>query len=387
MMNAILFLISQAITLFGSTVVQMAIVWYITVQTLSGEWVALCSICAYLPQFIVSFWGGVWADWYSRKFLIIAADAVTAVVTLIGTFCMFYINENILLLYLLLCISLFRSACAGIQTPAVNAAIVQIVPKESLARFNGINMTAQSVIQFTAPITAGIILSFFSLRIVMFLDILTAIIGIGILSKVLIPEIRIKQKQSSVWLNMRSGIKYMSENEIIYRILFIYSVFIFLCVPAGFLAGLFVSRVFENSYDYLTFVETAGFAGMSLGGLLISVWGGFSRKEKTLQSGLFIFGAMTILMGIEKNFMWYLCFMFMYGIAMTVVQTVITTMLQEKTEECIQGRVFGMISSLYAGLLPTGMAIFGMMADVVSLQLIMIVSGVVLITLSFSIIK
>ena len=37
MMNAILFLISQAITLFGSTVVQMAIVWYITVQTLSGE--------------------------------------------------------------------------------------------------------------------------------------------------------------------------------------------------------------------------------------------------------------------------------------------------------------------------------------------------------------
>ena len=53
MMNAILFLISQAITLFGSTVVQMAIVWYITVQTLSGEWVALCSICAYLPQFIV----------------------------------------------------------------------------------------------------------------------------------------------------------------------------------------------------------------------------------------------------------------------------------------------------------------------------------------------
>lgn len=221
----------------------------------------------------------------------------------------------------------------------------------------------------------------------MFLDILTAIIGIGILSKVLIPEIRIKQKQSSVWLNMRSGIKYMSENEIIYRILFIYSVFIFLCVPAGFLAGLFVSRVFENSYDYLTFVEMAGFAGMSLGGLLMSVWGGFSRKEKTLQSGLFIFGAMTILMGIEKNFMWYLCFMFMYGIAMTVVQTVITTMLQEKTKECIQGRVFGMISSLYAGLLPIGMAIFGMMADVVSLQLIMIASGVVLITLSFSIIK
>ena len=65
--QAILFLTSQFITLFGSTLVQMAIVWYVTIQTLSGMWVAAFTVCSYLPQFLISFAAGVWADRYSRK--------------------------------------------------------------------------------------------------------------------------------------------------------------------------------------------------------------------------------------------------------------------------------------------------------------------------------
>ena len=59
-MNIILFLLSQCITLFGSTLVQMAIVWYVTMQTASGAWVAAFSVCSYLPQFLISFPGGAW---------------------------------------------------------------------------------------------------------------------------------------------------------------------------------------------------------------------------------------------------------------------------------------------------------------------------------------
>lgn len=53
--KTLLFLISQGITLFGSTLVQMAIVWYVTLNTSSGAWVAAFSICSYLPQFLISF--------------------------------------------------------------------------------------------------------------------------------------------------------------------------------------------------------------------------------------------------------------------------------------------------------------------------------------------
>ncbi len=72
--KTILFLVSQSVTLLGSQIVQMAVVWYVTLHTASGVWVAAFSVCSYLPQFFISFWGGVWADRYSRKRLIICAD-------------------------------------------------------------------------------------------------------------------------------------------------------------------------------------------------------------------------------------------------------------------------------------------------------------------------
>ena len=53
--RAMLFLISQCITLFGSTLVQMAIIWYATIRTSSGAWVAAFTVCSYLPQFLISF--------------------------------------------------------------------------------------------------------------------------------------------------------------------------------------------------------------------------------------------------------------------------------------------------------------------------------------------
>ena len=79
----LLFLTSQCITLFGSTLVQMALVWYATMQTSSGVWVAAFTVCSYLPQFLISFIGGVWADRYHRKKLIIGADLLIAFVTFV----------------------------------------------------------------------------------------------------------------------------------------------------------------------------------------------------------------------------------------------------------------------------------------------------------------
>ena len=86
-----LFLAGQSITLFGSMIVQMSIIWYVTLKTSSGGWVAAFTICSCLPQFLISFFAGVWADRYSRKKLIILADGVITVATLV-MFLVIYIN-------------------------------------------------------------------------------------------------------------------------------------------------------------------------------------------------------------------------------------------------------------------------------------------------------
>ena len=175
--KTILFLISQCITLFGSTLVQMAIVWYVTIRSSSGTWIAAFTICSYVPQFLISFVGGVLADKYSKKILIIVSDAGIAIVTLVMMLLIPYISNNSVLLSSLLVMSVIRSFGSGIQTPAVNAVIPTLVPEEHLMRFNGINATMQSIVQFAAPAAAGVLLTFSSLQYSLLVDVITAAMG------------------------------------------------------------------------------------------------------------------------------------------------------------------------------------------------------------------
>lgn len=375
-----IFLISQGITLFGSSVVQFAIVWDVTLKTSSGAWVSALTICSFLPQFLISFFSGVWADRYSRKLLIILSDTIIAITTLALIVLIPLIGDGTTLYFALLIASVIRSLGAGVQTPAVNSMIPQLVPEEHLMRLNGINATLQSVVQFAAPAAAGAILTFSTLRSTLFIDIATAIVGVGLLGCIAIPKREITEnlEASSVFTEMKKGMKYACTNRFIGKLLLTYGLFIFLAVPAGFLAALFVSRTYGDSYFYLTATELVGFAGMTAGGILISTWGGFSNRVKTLLVGIVAFGTLAIGMGTSQNFIVYLILMAVYGIALTMVQTAVTTLIQEKSEESMQGRIFGFLSAMYSGCLPLGMAVFGPLADVVSIRILMIVTGGIL---------
>ena len=173
--KTILFLASQCITLFGSMIVQMAIIWYVTLKTSSGGWVAAFTICAYLPQFLISFFAGVWADRYSHKKLILLSDGIIAIATLILFVAIPMISMDNLLLSSLLAVSIIRAIGAGVQMPAVNAVIPRLVPEEHLMKYNGMNATMQSIVQFISPAVAGMVLSLGTFRAALFIDILTEI--------------------------------------------------------------------------------------------------------------------------------------------------------------------------------------------------------------------
>lgn len=378
----LLFLTSQCITLFGSTLVQMSLVWYATMQTSSGTWVATFTVCSYLPQFLISFLGGVWADRYHRKKLIIGADLLIAVATFIMVLAIPQISSESTLLGGLLVMSIIRSLGAGIQMPAVNAVIPQLVPEDQFMRYNGIYVTMQSIVNFVAPAAAGVFFTISTLRMTLMIDIITAVLGTGLLSCLTLPKQNTSVEKASAVSDMELGMKYAFSDRLIGKLLIIYGLFTFFCVPAGYLAGLLVRRVFGDTYWHLTAVEVVGFLGMMAGGVIMSTWSGVKNRGKTLAGGLFVFGSLAIGMGISNNFILYLALMVCYGIALTVVQTVITTILQEKTDICMQGRVFGLLGTMYAGFLPIGMAMFGPLADILPLQWIMIGSGIALMVIS-----
>lgn len=375
--KVIAFLASQCITLFGSSIVQMAIIWYVTLKTSSGIWVTALTLCSFLPQMMISFFSGVWADRYPRRTLIMIADTVIAVATLGLAFFLKSgsMGENTLPAIIL--VSAVRSLGAGIQTPAVNAMIPQLVPEEQLMRFNGINASMMSVVQFAAPAVAGAILALGSLIQILLIDVLTAVLGVTVLLFIKIPKHTVSSgaEQPALFAEMKAGIRYCFTNKFVGLVLLTYGLFIFLCVPSGFLVTLMIERTFGANIWYLSLNEMAGFSGMVLGGLLLGAWGGFKNRNKTYVMGLLFYGIFAVLLGFAAQFIFFAALMFCVSFFIPVVQTASMTMLQEKAAPEMQGRVFSLLNVMFSGFMPLGMAVFGPLADVMPIGRLMIGTG------------
>ena len=160
------FLTAQMISLLGSSLVQYAIIWHITLTTSSGKMLTISTLCGFLPQILISLIAGVWIDRYNRKKLIMLADAAIAASTLLLAVAFLMGYRYNWALFIVLAI---RSAGTGIQTPAVNAIIPQIVPQEKLMKINGINSTLSSLIMFLSPAISGAILTVASLEVTLFI--------------------------------------------------------------------------------------------------------------------------------------------------------------------------------------------------------------------------
>ena len=379
--KTILFLASQGITLFGSSIVQFALVWYITLQSSSGVWVSALTLCAFVPQFLVSFVSGALSDRYNKKYLIIASDAVIAAATLALALLVPRLTSDSSVFYALLVVSIVRSAGSGVQIPAVASMIPLLVPAEHLMRFNGLNAALTSLVQFASPFAAGAFLTLSSLRSTLLLDVGTAVVGISLLAFLLIPHEKKQTGKTSLFQDVKQGAVYALQNRWVGKMLMVHGLFIFLAVPAGFLATLFVTRYYQESYAYMTIVEVVGFAGMSLGGVLMSTWGGFKNQVTSFLAGMSAFGILAIGMGLIDSFIVYLALMAIYGIALTMVQTATMTLLQQRTDASMQGRIFAFLNIMYSGALPLGMALFGPLSDVVSMRVLMVLSGVLLMLL------
>ena len=369
-----LFLSSQGLSLFGSMLVQYAIIWHITLTTQSGLYLTLSTICAFLPQIVISLFAGVWADRYPRKFLIIFADSLTALSTLVLAV-LFLLGYGEL--WLLFLVSGIRSIGAGIQSPAVNALLPQIVPAERLIKVNGINSTIQPVTMIVAPIASGALLSFSRLEAIFFIDVVTALIAVSLL---LILKVPAHQKaaaaQSTGYLDdLKAGLTYIGQMPGIKALFLFYAVVFFLVAPVAFLSPLMVTRTFGEEVWRLTANEVTFFVGSIIGGIIMTTWGGFKNHFRTIGLGCILWAFLFTGLGLSNVFALYLSLMFLAGIPMPFINVPTTTLLQEMVEPDMQGRVFGVMQLIMTTMLPLGMLVFGPIADLITIEVLLVLTG------------
>ena len=379
--NIIIFLSSQTISLFGSSLVQYAIMWHITLTTQSGMMMTLFILCGFLPTFILSPFAGVWADRYNRKVLIILSDGLIAVATLVMAIVFLMGYEAIWLLFVM---SAIRAVGAGIQGPAVGAILPQIVPEDKLTKVSGTNGSIQAIIMFVSPMVSAALLTMATLEIIFFIDVITA--AIAIVTLLVFLKIKVHAKASEVQTtgyisDFKAGLIYINNHAFLKKFFLFFALFFVLMAPAAFLTPLQVTRSFGDDVWRLTAIEIAFSIGMIAGGAIIASWGGFANKVHTMTLASIVMGICTMALGIMPIFWAYLLFMAIFGVAMPIFNTPTTVLIQERVEGDYLGRIFGVFGMIATSMMPVGMLIFGPMADVVRVEWILLGSGVFMLIL------
>ena len=373
-----LFLAGQAVSLFGSGLVQYALLWYVTMGTQSGRMMTIATVVGFVPMMLLAPFGGVWADRLNRRYLIASADALVALSTLVLllVFLAGYGSYTVVFLAMAL-----RAFGGGVQTPAVSALLPQIVPAEYLGKVNGYNSSMQSAVNLVSPMIAGALYALASIEWILMIDIITATLGIAIL----LILVRVPAHQAAIdgpvqsgLDDLREGVDYVRRHDFVRRLIAYFAVINFMFAPLAFLTPLQVTRTFANDPEHLAAVEMAFAIGMLLGGIIIGTWGGLQSRVATAGLSIISCGVITVLIGFPFNFAVYLVWMFLCGIALPFFNTPAITSLQLAVEERFMGRVFSVVGVIGMGAMPLGMLFFGPLADRIPVERILVATGVLL---------
>lgn len=368
------FLVGQTVTTFGSALVQYAIMWHLTLTTKSGLILALAAVFGFLPQAIVSVFAGVWADRVNRKLMIIISDSAIALATLGLAFLMLSGVNDIWLIFLVMAV---RSVGAGVQMPAISALFPQIVPAEKLMRVNGINSTVQSSLNLVAPLAAAAIYANVSLVGILFIDFVTAAIGLLLLATVAVPTLARASSadKPSYFADLKEGINYTFTHELVRWVLVVFGVVFLLIVAPSNLSPLMLVRNWGSDVWLLTVLELSFGIGMVVGGGLMALFAAKLDRITTIIATSVAFGALAVVMGFSTNLILFFSLFFFIGVIVPAFSTSAMTLLQETVEPERQGRVFGFVGIVMAVAMPIGMAALGPLADVVSVESILIGTG------------
>lgn len=380
--NIMLFLLSQTISLFGSSLVQYAIMWHITLETKSGLMMTISIICGFLPVFFISPFAGVWADRYNRKMLIVLSDSLIAASTLVLAI-LFYLGYDAL--WMLFVTSSIRAFGSSIQTPAIGAFIPQIVPEDKLTKINAANGSIQSMVTLISPMLSGALLTLTTLEVIFLIDVVTAIVAVFILLTFLHvqPHGKALEKQTtSYFTDMKEGLNYIKNHDFLKTFFLFMAIFYILVSPSAFLTPLQVTRNFGDDVWRLTAIEVTFSIGMMLGGIIMASWGGFKNKIRTITLSGIIMGCCSVALGVIPSFWIYISFMGLFGIVMPIFNTPAIVLMQEKVSGDFLGRVFSVLSMISSIMMPFGMLVFGPIADHIKIEWLLIGTGILTFVLS-----
>lgn len=371
----------QALSLLGSMLVQFGLVWWLTETTDSVQVLATATMMALLPGVFVGPFAGALVDRWNRRVVMIVADGTIALAT-VGLAILF--ATGIVRPWHIYGIMFIRAAAGGFHWPAMRASTSLMVPEEQLGRVSGLNQTLHGFMNILSPPLGALLLGVLPLQGVLAIDVITALVAILPLLFIPIPqpkrrEMGASEKGFTLWGDVREGLRYVWGWPGLFMVLIMATLINFLLNPAFSLLPLLVTRHFGGDALELGTIESAWGIGVVVGGVILSVWGGFKRQIVTSLLGLIGMGTGIVVLGMTpgSSFGLALVAMFAAGFMNPIVNGPLMAVVQARVAPEMQGRVFTLIQSTATAMSPLSLAVASPVAQLFGIRAWYVVGGLV----------
>lgn len=381
------FWIGQLVSLFGSSVSQFVIIWWITLETQSALYLSISSFLGFVPTVLLSPFAGVLADRWSRKVLIAVTDLLQASATVV-LIIMFWLGNGNVAIWQVLIILTFRGAMQAFHYPASSAITPLMVPKEKLSRMNGLNYLLTGAVTLVGPVAAAILLEIWQIQQILWIDAITFAIAVVPLIMIFIPSVRLNHEKSSFREDFREGFSFIKGTRGFLTLLVVATGLNFLITPLSTLFPYFVKFDHLGDATQLAFVTAFLQGGILIGGFVMTVYSGFRNRMLAITLSIYVAFVGYVLIALTPTGLFW--FMALSALTMTlclpIANVLIQTIVQTVAPLELQGRVGSVISAIASAATPTGMIIAGPIAafaGTANLFLVCAMFGIVLITFSW----
>ncbi len=372
----------QAFSLLGSQLVQFSLVWWLTMTTGRASVLAFATIMALLPQILISPVAGTLVDRWNRRVVMIAADGFIAltIILLAGLYAVRAVQ-----MWHIYAVMFIRSVGAAFHWPAMQASISLLVPKDQLARVQGLNQALSGMMGIFAPLLGALALEILSMQSILMIDVGTAALAIAPLIVISIPQPTrpesSQEEKPSMVADLRETFRYLRSWKGGQFITIGAMIINFLYTPAVSLTPL-LATYFGGGAREFAWLQSATGIGMVLGGLSLGVWGGFQRRIVTAMFALLLAGVGAIVAGLTPTFLLAVIGLLLAGTMLPITNGSLFAILQATVPPEMQGRLFTMVASSSAAMTPIGLAMAGPIADALGVQFWFLIGGIAMAIIS-----
>jgi len=352
--------------------------WMIWELSHNARLLALDPILQAIPIALFSLVGGVLADRFERRHMLIFSQCVQMSCALVLTV---LVALHMVHVWHFLTCSFIVGFAQAFGGPAYSALIPTLVPKEDMP-----NAIALNSIQFNAAVMVGPALGgaalhnlgegwCFGLNTISFI---APVISLLMLKIRFLPE----KPVTTIFGSMKEGIRFIRNQGAMQGLIVLGFLMTMLGVPMRTFFPVFADKVFsQGSGLYATFLSVSGL-GSVVGALAVAYLGNVQRKGRVALAMLVFLGAGITGFGASRS-VYFSCAMLLFtGAAMMGVFSMVVSLVQLIVTNEMRGRVMSVYNFAFRGGMPVGNFVAGQLVPVFTAPVVVVVNGVLLVALA-----